>query len=88
MPDTQARIIGYVTADKELLGAHYEDESKLDTVPWVVETEKRHYRYLIRKCPPHVADWIISTGSYNPYFGNGHKAWDYLVESGAVLRQI
>lgn len=89
MPDTQPRLVGYVTPEGELLCA-YREKNESRAQFWYDRFHgKRGYdRYLIRKCPPYVADWIISMGSEEPFFPNGFKAWDYLKDAGTVLRKI
>lgn len=89
VPDTtapQKRLLAAVTREGKLLCVRYEQGGNFGSA--VNNFCECFDTYLIRKCPPNIAERFIKFDTQDEVDENGYKAWEYILEAGFRIRKL
>jgi len=82
----QRRLLAAVTRDGELMFVEYEDRDTFYNTRECLGI--RTNVWLIRKCPPHIAKKLVEFRGTPDVEENRYKAWEYIQDSGFMLRNL
>jgi len=84
----QTRLIAAVTPKSRLLAVRFEGKGSIRDAVYERYDDVRYIKWLIRKCPPHIAQRLVDFDKSEEAEENGYKAWEYVEEIGLRIRQM